>query len=278
MGRGNATERHLDLPGAHVTFTVEGSGEPVLLLHGGFSADWFVPAAARVTGHQVITLRRAGYGDSRDLSAGASVVDHAAHAAEVLRAVGARRAHVAGHSAGASVGLQLAYAAPELVRSLVLFEAAFPYAPAEPTMPGLARAARAAQAGHYEEAFDAFLSSVSSPGYREVFVRELGEAGLRRAIDNTRYFFEAEGAAFAAWSFGPEKMSAITAPVLLAIGGMGDKLGTPHRARSAQLARHIPHAETTVLPGLSHALPLEDPGLIARTVTDFAARHPLTHL
>ena len=137
-------ERHLDLPDAHIAFSVEGSGETVLLMHGGFSPDWFVPAAARIGGHQVVTMQRAGYANSKDLAGGATVAAHAGHAAEVLRAVGAERAHVVGHSAGASVGLQLAYAEPELVGSLALFETAFPYAPDEPAMPGMPRAVAAA--------------------------------------------------------------------------------------------------------------------------------------
>ncbi|MCF3964143.1 alpha/beta fold hydrolase [Streptomyces fuscigenes] len=268
-------ERHLDLPDAHLAYDIEGSGETILLMHGGFSPDWFVPAASRIPDHRLITLQRAGYGGSKDLSGGASVAAHADHAAAVLRAAGARRAHIVGHSAGASVGLQLALAHPDLVGSLILFETAFPYAPEESPMPGMARAVEAAKRGAYEDAFDAFLSSVSGPGYRDAFVRELGEAGLRRAVDNTPYFFDSEGAAFRAWSFGPDEMASVRAPLLLAVGGLGERLGTPHRARSAHLARGIPQAETAVLPGVSHSLPMEDPDLVARTITAFAARHPL---
>ncbi|MFD3519103.1 alpha/beta fold hydrolase [Streptomyces sp. NPDC058653] len=269
-------KRELELPDARIVFTVEGNGETVLLLHGGFSPDWFTPVAARMPGYQVLTMQRTGYGESEDRTGGPSIAAYADHAAAVVRAVGAERAHVVGHSAGGGVALQLTHAHPELVGTLTLLETAFPYAPDEPAMPGMPRAIAAAKEGDFARAFDEFMSSLSGPGYRDVFVRELGEAGLRRAVDNTPYFFAAEGPAFAAWSFGPDEMNAIRVPVLLAVGAMGAQRNTPHRARAAYLAQHIPHTESTVLPGVSHSLPLENPDLVARTITDFISRHPLS--
>ncbi|WP_329453840.1 alpha/beta fold hydrolase [Streptomyces sp. NBC_01497] len=269
-------KRQLDLPDARIVFTVTGNGETVLLLHGGFSPDWFTPVASRMPGYQVVTMQRTGYGESEDLTGGASVVAYADHAAAVVRAVGTERAHVVGHSAGGGVALQLTNAHPELVGTLALLETAFPYAPDEPAMPGMPRAIAAAKEGNYERAFDEFMSSLSGPGYRDVFTRELGEAGLHRAVDNTPYFFAAEGPAFAAWSFGPDEMRAIGVPVLLAVGAVGEQRNTPHRARAAHLARYIPDTESAVLPGVSHSLPLEDPDLVARTITDFVSRHPLS--
>ncbi|MFI5632517.1 alpha/beta fold hydrolase [Streptomyces sp. NPDC051664] len=268
-------EKCLDVGDAQIAFTDEGEGDAVLLLHGSFSAGWLVPAGRRLVedGHRVLNVHRAGYGQSKDLTRGVSVAAHAQHAVRVTEAADLRHAHVVGHSSGASVALQLAHARPDLVRSLVLLEAAFPYAPDEPKNPAMARAVEAAREGDYEHAFDLFLGGVSGPDFRKVFVRELGEDDLQEAVASSQYFFTAEGAAFAAWSFGSAEAATVTAPVLLVVGGEGERLSTPHRARSAQLASWLPHSETRVLPGVSHAMPLEDPALIAGTVEEFVARH-----
>jgi pimeloyl-ACP methyl ester carboxylesterase len=271
------TMKRVDTADASIAYADDGRGPAVLLLHGSFSADWFAPAAKLLVEDQyrALTMHRAGYGQSKDLVGGISMRAHAAHAAAVLEAAGVRRAHVVGHSSGASAALQLAHDRPDLVGSLVLLETAFPYAPDEPKSPAMPLAVATARAGDYDKAFDLFLAGVGGPHFRDVFVRELGENGLREAIGTSEYFFTTEAAAYAPWTFGPAELGRITIPVLLVVGGAGERLGTPHCARSAQLAAGLPHAQTRILAGLSHLMPLEDPKLIARTIGDFAAEHGL---
>jgi pimeloyl-ACP methyl ester carboxylesterase len=230
----------LDVGDARIAYTDEGGdGEAVLLLHGSFTAEWLTPVGRRLAadGHRVLNPDRAGYGRSEDVAGGASVAAHAGHAVRVLEAAGVPRAHLVGHSSGAAVALQLASSRPEMARSLVLLDAAFPFAPDEFRHPAVPRAVETAAAGDYERAFGIFLDGVSGPGYRDVFVRELGEDGLREAAAGSRYFFTTEGPAMHAWPFGPAGAAAVTAPVLLAVGGESARLGTGYRARAAQLAR-----------------------------------------
>lgn len=100
-----------------------------------------------------------------------------------------------------------------------------------------------------------------------------GADGPREAIDSSEYFFTTEGAAFREWSFGSAEAAAISAPALLIVGGEGERLNTPHRARSAQLAGWLPRSQTRVLPGVTHSMPLENPALLARTVEEFVTSH-----
>lgn len=265
--------RRLELSDAEIVYTDEGSGDDVVLLvHGSLTADWLAPAGRRLVedGFRVLRFNRAGYEPSKDLAGGLSVPAHGEHAAKVLEAAGVERAHVVGHSTGAAVALQLAHVHPDLVRSLVLLEPAFPYVPGEPPFPPMEQALAAGREGNYEHGFDLFLDGVSGTDFRAVLFRELGEDGLRNALASSEYFFTAEGKAFAGWSFGQAEAAGLTMPVLLVVGGEGERLGTPHRARSALLASWLPDSETRVLPGVSHAMPLEDPALIAETVRQFA--------
>ncbi|MCQ6244593.1 alpha/beta fold hydrolase [Streptomyces malaysiensis] len=270
----------LDLPDASLAYEDRGDtggGEPLVFLYGSLCADWLTPMARELMGFRCVVIHRAGYGRSEDrTSGGAGVPAQAAHCAAVLERCGIPRVHLVGHSAGADVALHLAHDRPELVASLVLLEPALPRAAGEPASTAMPNAIAAARAGAWEAAFDAFLTGVCGPGVRGLLADRLGEEGLTAAVGTSRHFFTRESTAFAGWEFGAPQLSAVRAPVLLVVGGGGDRLGTPHRARAASIAAHLPHAETVVVDGLTHAMPLEDPVRMAAVVRGFVARHPLT--
>jgi pimeloyl-ACP methyl ester carboxylesterase len=267
------TAQHLELDDARIAFWVTGQGEPLVLLHASLSADWFLPVAEALTGFQVVRTHRAGYGESRDLAGDLGIPDHARHAAEVLRSLGISRAHWVGHSSGATVALQAAVDYPELVHSLVLLETARPYAPNERPNPATARAAKAAAAGRLDEGFDEFLQGVCGPGYRDAMVRQLGPEGLAAAIGSAGYFFGQEFPALASWKFGPDKAAAVRQPVLLVHGGESPHINPAYQERNRSLAAQLPNAERAVIPGVTHAMPLEDPAAVARTIAEFTGRH-----
>ncbi|MFB7288785.1 alpha/beta fold hydrolase [Actinacidiphila glaucinigra] len=268
-------EHHLLTPDADIAFWDEGGGDAVLLVHASFGADWFAPLAGLLPGLRVVRTHRAGYGRSRDLSGRLSVTDHTRHLAEVLGARGIGQAHVVGHSTGGTLALQLAAAHPGIVRSMVLLEPALPYAADEPRSDAMRRAVAAAEEGDLARAYGHFPGSVCSPGYLDVMTHVLGREGFRKSVLSGRYFFEHERAAFAAWDADAAGLEALRQPVLLVAGGEGERLDSPYRARNRALAARLARAEQVTLPGVSHAMPLEDPGLVAWTVLDFVRRHPV---
>jgi pimeloyl-ACP methyl ester carboxylesterase len=266
--------KNLDLGDARIAYSDEGEGDGVLLLHGAFSGEGLAPVGRLLaqSGFRVLRVHRAGYGQSTDLTDGAGVEVQVEHAIQVLEAEGVGRVDVVAHSTGSCVALQLALARPDLVRSLVLLEPAFPASPDEPDSVAMAEAFEMAGKGEFERAFDLLCEGMSGAGFREAFRRELGEEGLREAIAGSRYFFTAEGPAFAAWSFDAEDAAAVAAPVLLVVGGEGERLRTPHGARSAQLASWLRNARTSVLPGLTHSMALEDPKAVMNEIEQFVDR------
>src|SRR5688572_22762259 len=96
------------IDGIELEYDVHGAGEPVLLIHAGVWADWFValmdePALA---GYRLIHYHRMGYAGSGRSNGPVSVEQQAAHCRGILRHVGVDRAHVVGHSSGATIALQ----------------------------------------------------------------------------------------------------------------------------------------------------------------------------
>jgi pimeloyl-ACP methyl ester carboxylesterase len=188
------------------------------------------------------------------------VLDHARHRAEALRSLSIERAHVVGHSSGASVALQMAVTHPALVRSLVLIEPARPHAPDETTVPAMPRAMNAVPGGRFDDGFDLFLRATCGPGYREAFVRQLGADGLAEAMGSSAYFFAHELPALTEWTFGVREIASVRQPVLLVGGAESVYFTAAYSQRNRALAGELPNADHVCVPGVTHAMPLQDPG------------------
>src|SRR6266581_4301858 len=111
------------LNGVELEYEVTGSGEPVLLISTGPIADSFLPLLSEqqlAEHYRLITYRQRRLGQSTPVPV--SFSEHAADAAALLRHLGVRRTHVAGHSTGAVIALQLAVDCPDIVHTLALLE------------------------------------------------------------------------------------------------------------------------------------------------------------
>jgi pimeloyl-ACP methyl ester carboxylesterase len=108
-------------------YTEDGSGEPVILLHGwccdSHDWSWLIPELA--AHRRVIALDLRGHGRSSAPAAGYSPGRLAEDVAGVLQALDATPAVVIGHSLGTVVGSALAVMHPDLVRGLVLVDAIY---------------------------------------------------------------------------------------------------------------------------------------------------------
>jgi 3-oxoadipate enol-lactonase len=105
-------------------YEIVGSGEPVLLI-GPVLADGFLPLLsepALADDYRLIHYHKRGWGASTHTPPPVTIADHASDAAAMLEALDITRAHVAGHSSGAAVALQLAFDHPSRVQSLALLE------------------------------------------------------------------------------------------------------------------------------------------------------------
>ena len=106
----------IQVNGATLEYEVAGTGTPVLLIHGTGAAATFYPTMTEpsLSGYRLIRYHRRGWAGSSRTTVPFSIKDHAADAAALLKALGVQRAHIVGHSFGASTALQLALDYPEL--------------------------------------------------------------------------------------------------------------------------------------------------------------------
>jgi pimeloyl-ACP methyl ester carboxylesterase len=118
-----AAEAHVN--GVTLHYEVEGSGNPLVLIHG-----WAVPGGfwdgdmGRFTPHYtVIRYDRRGFGAS---SGKPDVTADPADLKALLETLGHRRATIMGHSQGAAVALTFAVRYPEMVDALILYGAGPP--------------------------------------------------------------------------------------------------------------------------------------------------------
>jgi pimeloyl-ACP methyl ester carboxylesterase len=109
--------------GLEMYYEIHGSGEPLVLLHGAFSAIGtsfgdLLPSLAE--SRQVIAFEMQAHGRTPDIDRTLSIEQMADDVAAALRQLGIERADIFGYSMGASVALHLAIRHPDVVRKLVL--------------------------------------------------------------------------------------------------------------------------------------------------------------
>ncbi|MGI8927610.1 MAG: alpha/beta fold hydrolase [Tepidiformaceae bacterium] len=118
---------YIDLSGMRMFYSDEGSGPPVVLVHG-FTCDgndwaWQIPALA--ASHRVITVDLRGHGRSSAPESGYEPKQFAADIAELLGKLQIGPVVAMGHSLGGTIVSVLAVEYPELVRAIVPVDPAY---------------------------------------------------------------------------------------------------------------------------------------------------------
>ena len=118
---------YADVNGLSLYYEEHGSGEPLVLLHGGISAgEMFAPILPELAaGRRVITVDLQGHGHTADADRPLRPQTMADDVAALIEHLGLERADVMGYSLGGFVALRVAIQHPHLVRRLVLVAVAF---------------------------------------------------------------------------------------------------------------------------------------------------------
>jgi pimeloyl-ACP methyl ester carboxylesterase len=262
--------------GIVLEYEAVGSGEPVVLVHGALVADAFVtlPDQPSLAGSRLISYRRRGYGGSTSSSRPLSLGEQAADCLGLLRSLGISRCHLAGHSFGGAVCLQLALDAPELVGSLVLLEPALPIGESGPAYrESLAQAVSRFREEDPSGVIDGFIE-VRWPGYRPEIEKILPGA-FEQAVADAPATFEIDLPGLIDWDFGEQEAARITQPVLSLLGSESVRLSPRFGEVHGWLQDSMPNVEARVIHGSHHFMQFEKPRETAEALAAFFARNPL---
>ncbi|MGY1639067.1 alpha/beta fold hydrolase [Geodermatophilus sp. SYSU D00742] len=292
-GPGSAGVARVVVDGARLAYRELGSGEPVVLVHGGISdlrtwAAQLEPLAAR---HRVIAYSRRFARPGADVPPGAAdpMPVHVDDLVALLRELGATPAHLVGNSWGAFICLLTAIEHPDAVRSLVLEEPPLlPLVLGPGTRPHAGVLARsllrhpgatlgvlafgvrtfapmawAARRGDPERAWQLFARGVLGAAA----FRALTEERRQQMRENATTLQPALRAGFPPLS-GTD-LRAVRVPTLLITGARSPRVV---RALSRWLASLLPEVEQLQVPGASHLVHEDQPGLVNAAILAFLDR------
>jgi pimeloyl-ACP methyl ester carboxylesterase len=267
----------INVNGVALEYEVRGAGEPVLLIDM-LIADCFVPLLlepALADRYQLIRYHKRGWVGSTHTPPPVSFAEHAADAAALLEQLGVRRAHLAGHSTGASIAAQLALDHPAKVHTLTLLE---PTLLSLPLGGAFLQAARpvfdAYASGDHPRAFAMFVAAASGLDWDgcRALLEERIPGVVAQSIKDADTFFGVELPALTEWTFGPEQAAAIHRPVLSVIGAETQPLWM----EIAEFLRSsLPHVEERTIDRAGHLLQIQHPEPVAHAMAQFMTRHPI---
>ena len=245
---------YVELPGVRTWYEVEGQGDPLVLLHGGFCTNetWGPQRADFAADHRTFLPERRAHGHTPDVVGPLSYHDMAEDTIDFLSSVVGGPAHLVGWSDGGIVALLVAIRRPDLARKIVATGANFK----PPPQIGMAEGLDELDADAPEmEMFRSMYEAASPDGAEHwpVVVGKMTE------------MFRAEP------DIPIEDLGRIDAPTLVLVGD-DDFVPLEH---TIELYRTIPNSELAVVPGTSHAHFMEKPSLVNRIILEFLDNDPV---
>ncbi|MYR45165.1 alpha/beta hydrolase [Streptomyces sp. SID5910] len=243
---------YADLPGVRTWYETEGTGDPLVLLHGGFCTNdtWGAQRTDLAAAYRLFLPERRAHGHTPDVAGPLTYQDMADDTVDFLETVVGGAAHLVGWSDGGVVALLVAAARPDLVRKAVLIGANFRPGPecfAEPAM----------------------LDAMTPDSADLAFFREMYAAVTPDGAD---HWPTVAAKLTDMWRTQPtltaEDLARVRAPTLVLVGD-DDMMTLEH---TTALYRGVPGSQLAVVPGASHLVPLEKPALVNRLILDHLAQ------
>jgi pimeloyl-ACP methyl ester carboxylesterase len=253
--------------GSSFYYEEQGEGPPILLIppSGSTASTWGALPGDLAGAGRVIAYDRRGYTRSEG-EVVRSAAEHARDAAAILEALADRPTVLVGTSAGATIALDLTVRRPDLVRAVVVHEAAW-QALRHPDASGLVVLARMqwlAWRSRYGEAAETLLRWVYS--YRDggSAWNAFPEQWRQTARENGRSVVADLKSTMGGYPRAQD-LATITAPVVCTYGSRSRGY---MRAVTRSLARAIPTASMREIDGAAHAVPFDAPGTFAQVITE----------
>ena len=261
MTKTDFKEGYASVNGLEMYYEIHGTGQPLVLVHGAFSAigtsfGKLLPELA--TSRQVIGLELQAHGHTADIDRPLSLEGMADDVAVAIQQLGIEQADIFGYSMGAFVALQVVIRHPEVVRKLVLASVSYNRSGIHPgLMEGLGEMTPEMMFG--SPWHDEYLKIAPHP---EHFARLFAK---KTEMDrNTR-------------DLSPEDIQAIKSPTLIIIGD-SDLIRPEHAVEMFRLLgggifgdtpAGLPNSQLAILPGTSHVSIANRADLLIPMITSF---------
>jgi pimeloyl-ACP methyl ester carboxylesterase len=233
--------------GVDTYYERQGSGEPLLLMHGALSSSHDLEAlTAGLAKHfDVIAPDRRAHGRTPDVEGPLRYENMADDMIAFMDALRIDDAHLVGYSDGANVGVIMAISNPDRVRKLVSISGNY-------RSEGLTEEARAQfrdmQSEHVPQLVEAY--GALNPD---------GVAHFPIVLEKTKTMILNEP------RITPDLLGKIAAPTLV-VAADDDMITLDH---TVELFHAIAGAQLAIVPGASHLMPFEKPELLLDLVTTF---------
>ncbi len=255
---------------ADLFYDEKGRGEPLLFLNGLSGDHLYWRGQLRAFGKQYhcLAVDNRDVGQSSYASEAYTTRDLAGDVIELLDRLDLPPAHVVGLSMGGTIAQEMALAAPQRVKSLVLLDT---LARADEWFRGILRAFELIrrQVADTPAFFEAILPWWVSPQFFDESERV---SWLCAILRQNPYPQQLEGflrqLEALAGHDAERRLRDITCPVLVIVG---EDDGVAPIRYSRQLQELLPQAQLIVLHGVGHAPPIEDPGQFNARLTEFLA-------
>lgn len=239
-----APGEYVQVNGLNMYYEIHGKGQPLVLLHGAFSAigtsfGAVLPELAKT--RQVVAFELQAHGRTADIDRPLSIEQMADDVAAAIRELEIKPADVWGYSMGGSVALHVAVRHPDVVRKLVLASVTYKLSGVHPgLMDGLGE--MTPEMMHGSPWHEEYMRIAPHPeDFAKLFAKKTEmDRGLKDLPD--------------------EAISAIQAPTLLIIGD-SDLVRPEHAVEMFRLLGGgvfgdmppgLPKSQLAILPGTSH--------------------------
>jgi pimeloyl-ACP methyl ester carboxylesterase len=239
---------YVDAGRVHTYYEVTGSGDPLVLLHGGMctAETWDAQVPALAEQFRVVVPERRGHGRTADVEGPLTYSVMADDTIAFIETLGIGPAHLVGFSDGAAVAMFVALRRPDLVRRLVLIGQ---WANSEGASPPTRAMMNGLSVDVLPPMLKALYAAVSPDGpdhFAAVF-EKLKPSWLGR-----------EDVQLA-------ELTKIMAPALVMLGDRD----MPTVEHGAAMQRALADGQLAVVPGAPHSLPWDRPELVNRLLLEF---------
>lgn len=258
----------IPVAGGNLYYEVAGSGEPVVLIHGGFGDRrmWDDQFEVLARDYRVLRYDHRGFGRSpapdttyspvRDLIA-------------LLDRAEMERAHIVGNSLGGALAITFGILHPERVRSLtVVASGADGFRYPQSDIEAITEVVALMRGGKTEDALTKWLAN---PMLAVVNTQPAVKAKVERMVRENAGIWT-----MPAWPQQPltpsarDRLGRIRLPVLVVIG---DRDAASVRRFADSTARMIPGAERVVMEGTDHLPHMEQPAEFNQLLREFLSKH-----